>query len=278
VFIGETGHGVTPAAEQQHGSGTIEAPYLQLVMTRLWEEERRAKSSVLRLVTLQSLGGVQSIVETHLDHTMSLLSADDRDFAARVFHYLVTPSGTKIAHSSADLAKYAAVDEAKLTPVLNRLAQPEVRVVRLVQSPRGDAAPRYEIFHDVLGAAVLDWRGRYIRWRDARHAAAVVFALIAQFVALFIPLVWFVGVAESHGAGRIVVLVFAAFSVIWWLLTSAVLIRRRRSRALRIWVVPLFGAIAMVLGPIALVVLALRRLWRWRRRRKRARRAVALGS
>ena len=44
VFIGESGRGVTEA-EEESGSGSIEAPYLQLVMTRLWEEERRGKSS-----------------------------------------------------------------------------------------------------------------------------------------------------------------------------------------------------------------------------------------
>ena len=40
----------------------IEAPYLQLVLTRLWEEERARGSAVLRRDTLTELGGAQTIV------------------------------------------------------------------------------------------------------------------------------------------------------------------------------------------------------------------------
>jgi hypothetical protein len=48
----------------------VETPYLQLGMTRLWEEECRAGSHVLRLVMFKRLGGAQPIVRTHLDTTM----------------------------------------------------------------------------------------------------------------------------------------------------------------------------------------------------------------
>ncbi len=76
--------------------------YLQLVMTRLWDEEVRAGSSVLRLETLNRLGGAERIVRTHLDTTMSALPPGEQEVAARVFHFLVTPSGTKIAHTALD--------------------------------------------------------------------------------------------------------------------------------------------------------------------------------
>src|SRR5262249_35907026 len=152
---------------------------------RLWEEERRTRSSRLRLSTLEALGGIKSIVETHLDQTMSLLSADDRDVAARVFHYLVTPSGTKIAHAPADLAKYAGVSEEELAPVLARLATPDIRILRLVRAPQEGGADRYEIFHDVLCAAVLDWRSRYVRGRVVRYTGALTFAVVAQFFLVF---------------------------------------------------------------------------------------------
>jgi hypothetical protein len=272
VFIGESGRGVTDSADGS-GTGSIEAPYLQLVMTRLWDEERRSKSSTLRLATLETLGGVQSIIETHLDQTMSLLSKEDRDVAARVFHYLVTPSGMKIAHSSADLGKYAGVDEATLTPVLTRLAEPDMRVVRLVRPPQPDAPVRYEIFHDVLGAAVLDWRARYIRWRAARRAIAFAFALSAQFVLLIIPFAYIFAADESSASGRVAWLVWAGFAFVWWALTSVLLFRRRRRRARSIWVVPIFDAIAMLLGPLTLVALGVRAVWRRWRSRRRARAA-----
>ena len=78
----------------------IETPYLQLVMTRLWDEEMRAGSSTFcGWRRCDRLGGAERIVRTHLDKTMSALPPNEQDIAARVFHYLVTPSGTKIAHS-----------------------------------------------------------------------------------------------------------------------------------------------------------------------------------
>ena len=51
--------------ERVGGSGDrVETPYLQLVLTRLWDEERQLGSNVLRASTLERLGGAQGIVET----------------------------------------------------------------------------------------------------------------------------------------------------------------------------------------------------------------------
>ena len=63
----------------------------------------------------------------------------------------MTPSGAKIAQQAADLAEYAGVPEADVTPVLGSLS--DHRIVR-----RGRRRARYEIFHDVLAEAVLAWR------------------------------------------------------------------------------------------------------------------------
>jgi hypothetical protein len=50
------------------GPGAIETPYLQLVLTRLWDQERATGSSSLRRSTLDELGGAQTIVQSHLDN------------------------------------------------------------------------------------------------------------------------------------------------------------------------------------------------------------------
>jgi cytoskeletal protein RodZ len=140
----------------------VETPYLQLVLTRLWDEERRANSNVLRRATFERLGGAQQIVRTHLDTTMARLTGSERDVAARAFRYLVTPSQTKIAYAVPDLADFAAVPQTTLAPVLRKLAEPDVRVLRSVAPAAGESKEvRYEIFHDVLAPAVLDWRERY---------------------------------------------------------------------------------------------------------------------
>src|SRR5919201_2470419 len=151
------------------GQRRVETPYLQLVLTRLWEEEMRAGSHVVRLATLEDLGGAQNIVRTHLDTAMGALPPHEQDAAARVFRYLVTPSGTKIAYTVDDLATYADVPPRELTPVLQQLASGTTRILRPIGPPRDQSAtPRYEIFHDVLAAAILDWRARYVRAQQER--------------------------------------------------------------------------------------------------------------
>ncbi len=173
---------VKEAADQQR----VEAPYLQVVMQRLWEVERAAGSRVLRLQTLEELGGPARIVQDHLALALGTLTPEQKVLAARMFNHLVTPSGTKIAHGDADLAGYAAVSEAELQPVLAALGRE-----RILRPIGGDGGQQYEIFHDVLADAVLAWRGDFdanqalereraeARRRHRRLIAAVVIALIA---------------------------------------------------------------------------------------------------
>jgi len=139
----------------------IETPILQVVLTRLWDEEKKHGSRRLRLVTLRNLGGAPRILRTHLDRTMRKLGWRERRIAADIFGYLVTPSGGKIAHTVADLASYSRCRKSHLVPLLERLADSKIRVLRTIPPPPGKPeGVRYEIFHDVLGAAILTWRRR----------------------------------------------------------------------------------------------------------------------
>ena len=180
VVIGEGGRGVvkTDAAEPR-----IETPYLQLVMKRLWEEEMRLGSRVLRLETLSRLGdpehsGAENIVRAHLDAAMDALSDEDKDVAANVFHYLVTPDVCKIALTANALASYGQKPLIQVTPLLDGLCTSETRILRQVPGPPNQPdKQRYEIFHDVLARAILDWRSRYVRnQEDARKAAELAAA------------------------------------------------------------------------------------------------------
>ena len=161
-------------------------------MTRLWNEERANGSPVLRLATLERLGGANEIVQTHLDEAMRALEPEERDVAARAFRHLVTPSGTKIALTVNDLAEWdEALLEAQLRPVLEKLSNPQLRILRSVDPPSDQpASPRYEIFHDVLAEPVLAWsaaqraeedlaRERADRRRQRRLTALASVALAA---------------------------------------------------------------------------------------------------
>lgn len=159
LLIGQGGVGRIESRNEPADSDIrIETPFLQLVLTRLWDKEMRQGSGVLRLKTLSELGGAKQIVRTHLDDAMNGLPPEEQEIAANIFRYLVTPSGTKIAYTVQDLAYYAKSAQT-LEPVLEQLAKGSVRILRKVTSP-GEST-RYEIFHDVLAPAILDWRGRY---------------------------------------------------------------------------------------------------------------------
>jgi WD40 repeat protein len=137
----------------------IEAPYLQQIMVRLWQEE--AATGRLRLTTYDRLGRAKEIVRTHLSNTIGALSRDEQEIAARIFRHLVTPSGTKIAQSAEDIADYAKLELEDVTRVLEKLSGMDLRILRAVAPPPDQpGVTRYEIFHDVLAAPITTW------WKD----------------------------------------------------------------------------------------------------------------
>jgi WD40 repeat protein len=171
VIIGEAGRGVVEAAGRSDAEARIETPFLQLVMTRLWDAEVAGGSRRLRLETLTKLGGAANIVRTHLDAVVTKLTPREQEIAASIFHYLVTPSGTKIAYTASDLAGSAELNEAEVVEVLERLTHGDVRILRPVDpTPERPGVPRYEIFHDVLAPAILAWRAAYVQMQERADA------------------------------------------------------------------------------------------------------------
>jgi WD40 repeat protein len=178
VRVGGGDDSDTAHIEPAGGGPRFEAPFLQLVMTRIWSEERARQSTTLHAQTLRDLGGAQTIVRDHLDVVLDHLPPADKAMAAAAFQHLVTPSGTKIAHKPSDLATWVKADmeKASITParvefgslltamqrLLQLLSSGDQRILRDVPPPLDDdGESRYEIFHDVLADAVLDWRRRY---------------------------------------------------------------------------------------------------------------------
>ena len=152
----------------------IETPFLQLVMTRLWECERAQGSRVLRRTTLEDeLGGAEAIVRNHVGRALAGLDEPQLETATDIFGDLVTPSGVKVAHTAADLAQMSGQQANAVTSILDRLY--EERIVRAVDPAPGTSEARYEIFHDRLAAPILDWRDRQenARLQRARHDAEV---------------------------------------------------------------------------------------------------------
>ena len=147
----------------------IEAPFLQLVMERLWEREAQRGSAWLRTDTLQNdLGGVERIVREHFDDALAGLTADQLEIATRLFPHLVTPSGMKVAHTASDLAQLTHAEKATVGAILETLDAE--RIVREADRTPGRRDRRYELFHDRLARPILDWGKDQERLRLAREA------------------------------------------------------------------------------------------------------------
>ena len=170
AVLDEVAEGRVEPAERPDTAGgraRIEAPYLQLVLERLWERERELGSRQLRLATFREIGGARAVVREHVQGALERLSLPEQEAAARVVRQLVTPSGRKLSHSEADLAEYAEVGADRLRRLLETFSRE--RIVRGVNGTPG-VPTRYEIFHDVLGPPLLAWQAEQ-RLRQERLAA-----------------------------------------------------------------------------------------------------------
>lgn len=176
ALIEQVGAGRVSVGRQSGGAslrnddGLVEAPYLQLVLTRLWSQEIAGQSRVLRRATFDRLGGAQEIVRSHLGAVMSQLDETSQAVCATFFDRLVTPSGSKVACARDDLAGWAGPLREHVPKVLHALS--EQRILRTTAAAMDQPeATYYEVYHDVLAPALVDWRNRYVE-RQEREAAS----------------------------------------------------------------------------------------------------------
>ena len=212
----EGSNGNAAAAGGAAGTDEVEAPFLQLVMERLWRTTVEDGERELTVATLDRLGGAQEIVERHLVDALAGLSPREQEIAADAFRYLVTSSRRKVVQSASDLSEWLGIPEAELVPVLERLSSGESgRILRPVPPPPGqeDEGARYEIFHDVLGEPILEWRKEFEHAREAEAEARRQRAVRRRLVAIVAGLI-------------VLVLCFAAFAA--WALHERRVAKRSR--------------------------------------------------
>jgi len=198
----------------------IKAPYLQLVMTRLWEDEVvRGKRNVLADKTLQRLGGVKKIIAHHLHDVMRGLSWSQRTLATRLFPYLVSPSGGKRAETADQLAELSGASPKKTSAVLSRLE--ELRILTSFEVIEADSAKHlnYEIYHDSLAEPILDWRNAH---RRKVRAISIVVLLSLPVIVLWWTWGAFDDSADARWLKSIVIIVLGVPLTIgffigrWW--------------------------------------------------------------
>ena len=188
---------LTPLALNTNAANVtyIDAPYMQLVMSRLWEEEskrwekEKKPENTLRLEALKTLGTTQNVVQQHLDNIMKTFSSRERKVASECFSRLVTPGGSKYALTPAELSDWTHQPEAAIKPILEKLADSKYRILRRVnkQTDKGTKTA-YEAHHDRLALAMRSWhvkfQARLEEQKDRRRGfiiSAVILVLVASF-------------------------------------------------------------------------------------------------
>ena len=164
----------------------VEAPILQLVMTRLWKEARESGLKLLKKDQFNKIGGLKGILEDHVKTQMSRLSDEEdgeKDIAARIFPYLVTKSQIKIALPVEDLRYFANKDQKnileqdRIRDLLNKLSdiksdqEDKDESYRILRSLQGIGEKvRYEIYHDMMAKSILAWQTEYDLEKRNREA------------------------------------------------------------------------------------------------------------
>ena len=170
----------------------VEAPFLQLVLDRIWRDAVAGGQHTLTLARLEALGGARRIVENHLLDALGRLTPQEQDIASDCARFLVSRSKTKIAYTASDLAEWTGRPEAQVTAVLVKLCSGESgRILRAIAPARDEASTSYELFHDILAEPILAWRRGYEQERAHRLAlrryvrvGGVLLSLVAVFAAL----------------------------------------------------------------------------------------------
>ena len=128
-----TAGGEIPAVADDAAGDRVEAPFLQLVLERLWRKTVADDAHELTVARLESLGGARRIVENHLLDALGRLTPEEQDAASDCFRFLVSSSKTKITHSAADLTEWTERPEPQVTGVLDKLCAGESgRILRPV--------------------------------------------------------------------------------------------------------------------------------------------------
>jgi hypothetical protein len=166
------------------------------------------------------------------------------------------------------------VSEDEVRPVLERLSGSDVRILRPVPRPFGqEGDTRYEIFHDVLAQAVLDWRSRYLKDRELADAARKGIAGVVHGFAGFFWLFFtagFLAVAFQEDRTYFYGLIWTLSGLAVWLVATRVLRGRWRRRRPLLLLALVLAELAALTAPLSfLVIVPAEIIRRYRRRRRR---------
>ena len=156
-----------PGGPAKARGAVYEAMLLQLVMTRLWEELDDSKRGIIDPALFKRIGGVSEVLSDLVRQKMQELEPEEQEVAADIVHYMVTPSGGKIAYSNEDLAAKAERPTLAVLSTMRRLASGQRQLLRRVNTTDADdrgaagyggiGGPRG---HEFTSSSTTGWRVR----------------------------------------------------------------------------------------------------------------------
>jgi energy-coupling factor transporter ATP-binding protein EcfA2 len=168
----------------------ITAPYLQVVMTQLWEEKEDKDKNGQYVITknkFENLGGLEGIIKTSMNTRMqelfSIEGEQELKKAQHIISYFLTPSGGKNLLSVSDLVAYTKDEAYNLNLLPLKLEEGNViNILKKLSDARilhslGLSTPRYELYLSQLAPAIQEVRAEYIRYV---HSLTVIQRLPAE--------------------------------------------------------------------------------------------------
>ena len=191
--------------ESQMDVDTVAPPYLQIACKKLWDqqfklsqdseppatngkpeeppatngkpeelqatvdktEEPPAEADKPKFLAQYQVGDARSMLKSFCYEILKEFDKPDRELLAEAFNFLVTKQGAKLAYPLASLAEHMEVDEDSLKSVLRRLS--DSRILRKSNGP--DQAPWFELYHDMYGPIIDEWKRTYRQEQKAEQEA-----------------------------------------------------------------------------------------------------------
>jgi WD40 repeat protein len=136
----------------------IQTSRIQIVLQYLWDKVRNDSPPTFGLELLDKPDTAKQIIQSNLKKTLKYLSSKEKMIAAKVFPFLITEAGTKIASTAAGLALRSDLPPEEIRALLTKLSRGDVRILNQIAPPPGQPTQvRYELTSDVLAIPALEW-------------------------------------------------------------------------------------------------------------------------
>ena len=169
----------------------VAPPYLQIACKRLWERQFSSLNGNQpheeRFLSNYKSGEAREMLKSFCEEILNAFNKRDRALLAEAFNYLVTKQGAKMAYALSSLAEHMGVKEERLEPVLHRLS--DARILR--ESRGADSALWYELYHDMYGKIIDEWRRAYrVQQKTESNRKLIVAAGVIVVIGLLTVWTW----------------------------------------------------------------------------------------